>query len=229
MANENDILDEADEIAALLPWYVSGKISDNDRARVDAYRRAHPEVEAQLVLAREEADVVFAENSAIPAPHDALRRLRESIADSPRARLHAARTSLVDRIGGWLQDLGPRRLAYAGLAAALLVVAQVASIGSLLSERPGQGGYQTASGAEVAAASGTFALVAFQPGVTVGTISAFLSDNGFKIADGPRAGGLYRLRISDKEMSASDQDAAISKLKARGDVVSFVSAAPKTP
>lgn len=229
MANENDILNEADTFAALLPWYVSGKISAADRALVEAYRQAHPEAEVQIALAREEADIVFADNSAIAVPRDALSRLQASIASSPKARLHAAGQSFVDKIGSWLQGLAPRQLAYAGIAAALLVVAQAASIGSLLSHVPGTSGYQTASGDKSAFGSGTYALVAFQPSAPTGTLSAFLADNKFKIADGPKAGGVYRLKLSESEMSASDLEAAIEKLKARNDLVSFASAAPQTP
>ena len=65
MTQETEILSEADEIAALLPWYVSGKISANDKARVDAYAKAHPEVLDHIALARDEADVVFAALSLI--------------------------------------------------------------------------------------------------------------------------------------------------------------------
>lgn len=228
MANEQDILSEADEFAALLPWYVSGKISAGDKARVEAYRRAHPEVEAQIALAREEADIVFADNSAITAPRDALSRLQASLAQSPSARLNAAKQSVIDQIGAWLQSFTPRQLAYAGLAAALVVVAQAASIGSMLTQHSGQG-FQTASGPEASAGQGTFALVAFQPAAPAGTLSAFLADNGFKIADGPKAGGIFRLKLSDTALAAGDVDAAISKLKARSDLVSFASAAPQTP
>ena len=37
MTHESEILSEADEFEALLPWYVSGKISAADKAKVDAY------------------------------------------------------------------------------------------------------------------------------------------------------------------------------------------------
>jgi hypothetical protein len=225
MANENDILSEADEIAALLPWYVSGKISDDDKARIEAYRRANPEIERQIVLAREEADLVFADNAAIHVPRDALSRLQESIASSPRARLHAVQHSIVDRMGLWLKGLAPRQLAYAGIAAAMVLLVQAVSIGSIVSNAPGNGGYQTASGPEASLAQGTFALVAFQPGAPTGTLSAFLAESGYSIAEGPKAGGVYRLRLSDVKMSRNDLDAAIAKLKVRSDLISFASAA----
>lgn len=229
MNSETEILSEADDIAALLPWYVSGKISAADKARVDAYAKLHPEVLDHITLARDEADIVFGENAAIHAPRDAIVRLQKSLANAPSARLHAVQAGVVDRIGGWLSALAPRQLAYAGVAAALAIAVQAASIGSLLSNQPSSTGYQTASGPGGELSKGTFALVAFQPAAPQSTVTAFLASNNFIIVDGPKTGGIYRLRVSETALTQADIDAAIAKLKARGDLVSFVSAAGPAP
>ena len=227
MNNESEILSEADEIAALLPWYVSGKISAADKTRVDAYVSAHPEVRDHIALAREEADAVFAVNQDIAVPRAALDRLRASIASSPSARLHSVQASVLDRLGVFLGGLTPRQLAYAGVAAALAIAVQAASIGALMQGQSG-GGYKTASGSKVEAGAGTFALVAFQPAAPAGTLSAFLAESKFTIVEGPKAGGLFRVRVSDTALSAADADAALAKLKARSDLVAFASAATQT-
>ena len=229
MNSETETLSEADEIAALLPWYVSGKISAADRARVDAYAKLHPEVLDHIALARDEADVVFSDNSAIHVPRDALQRLQQSVSSSPTALLHGMKASLIDRIGVWLSELTPRQLAYAGTAAALAIAVQAASIGSLLSSHSPSTGYETASGPGSALGKGTFALVAFQPAAPQSTLTAFLAGNNFVIVDGPKTGGIYRVRVSDTALSDADRDAAIAKLKARGDLVSFVSATGAAP
>lgn len=228
MTNETDILSEADEIAALLPWYVSGKISIADRARVDAYAKLHPDVREHIKIAREEADLVFAENSAIAPPRDALARLQQSIGSSPAHRLASAKASLLDRIGDWMAALQPRQLAFAGLAATVLLALQSLSIGSLLSQQQ-VGGYHTASGDKAATAAGAYALVAFQPAAPQSTLTAFLADNGFAIVDGPKSGGIYRIRLAGNALKQAELDAALGKLKARSDLVSFASAAPSTP
>ena len=229
MDSETEKLSEADEIAALLPWYVSGKISAADRAKVDAYAKLHPEVLGHIALARDEADVVFSDKSAIHVPRDALQRLQQSVSSSPTALLHGMKASLIDRIGVWLSELTPRQLAYAGTAAALAIAVQAASIGSLLSNQPSSTGYETASGPGSALGKGTFALVAFQPAAPQSTLTAFLASNNFVIVDGPKTGGIYRLRVSDAALSDADRDAVIAKLKARGDLVSFVSASGSAP
>lgn len=230
MNTENEILSEADEIAALLPWYVSGRISATDKARVDAYAKAHPEVIQHIALARDEADIVFADNAAIHAPRDALLRLQRSVTNSPSARLHAVQAGLIDRIGAWLGGFSPRQLAYSGVTAALVLAIQAASITSLISNSPAPGGYETASGpGSTSAAQGSFALVAFQPAAPQSTLSAFLAENGYIIVDGPKPGGVYRLRVSETTLSPTDIDAAVAKLKGRTDLVAFASIASQTP
>lgn len=227
---ENETLSEADEIAALLPWYVTGKISDVDKDRVETYVQAHPEVERHIALAREEADAAFTVNQEIPAPLQALDRLKASLAGSPAVRLQGMKASLLERVGAFLGGLTPRQLAYAGIAAVLALVVQAASIGTLMvrDHDGGRSGYQTASGPKEAATAGTFALVSFKPAATAAAISTFLADSKFSIAEGPRAGGLYRVRLSGGVLSKAGADAALAKLKARADLIAFASAAPSS-
>ena len=226
VSNETQILSDADEIAALLPWYVSGKISAEDRAKVEAYAGRHPEVRAQMALAREEADVIFASNQEIVAPRDGLDKLKASLAASPAARLSGAKASVLDRLGRFLGSLAPRQLAYAGLAAALVLALQTASIGALLSALSGPGGFKTAAGPKACVDKGSFALVALQPAAPAGTVSAFLAENKMKIVEGPVAGGMYRVCVSGEVLSKDALDAALAKIKARADLVSCASPAP---
>ncbi len=210
MTNETEVLSEADEFEALLPWYVSGKISAADKAKVDAYAAAHPEVRSHMVLARDEADDIFAANAQIEAPRDALDKLRASLASSPSARLHSVKASLIDKLGLFLSGLAPRQLAYAGLSAAFAFAILGGSLGSLLSGGE-RAGYQTAAGPGASMAKGTFALVAFQPAAPAGTLSAFLAENKMTIVEGPKAGGIFRVRLSDDVLSKDATDACARK------------------
>lgn len=226
MTNESEILSEADEIAAMLPWYVSGRIGEADRAKVEAYAKGHPEVYSQIALAREEADAIFAENQEIAPPKNGLDKLRARLAASPSARLSAAKASVIDRLGEMLAALAPRQLAYGALTAALALAVLAASAGSLLMGRPGTGGYETATGPKAAADKGTFALVAFQPAAPTGTLSAFLAENKLTIVEGPKAGGIFVVRVSEEALSQEALAAQLTKLKSRSDLISFASAAP---
>ncbi len=225
MSNENEILSEADEFAGLLPWYVAGKISAADRVKVEAFVRSHPEAEKQIAIAREEADIVFAENARIDAPHYALDKLMMSVAASPSARLHSAGTSLVDKLGSFLASFAPRQLAYAALAGALAMAIVAGGIGARLAQGPGA--YTVATGPGDSAGKGTFALVTLQPVVSAATLSSFLADNKISIVDGPRANGLYRVRVSSDVLTGDAAKAALDKLKAKNDL--FATVMPASP
>lgn len=226
MTNETDLLSPQDEFAALLPWYVMGKISESDRAKVEAYLAAHPQARTQLVVAREEADVIFAADAGLEVPHYALDKLRASLAADPTVRIASAKHSMMDRLseffGGFTAALSPRQLAFASMSAMLLVGVLA---GMLASPFTFSQQYTVASN-DAAVTQGTYALVALAPAVPAATLSAFLAENGYAIVDGPRAGGVYRLRLAQQVLDAAAAEAARAKLKARADLFTFVSAAP---
>jgi anti-sigma factor RsiW len=226
MTNETDLLSPDDEFAALLPWYVMGKISEPDRAKVEAYLAAHPSARTQLAVAREEADIIFAADAGLQVPHYALDKLRASLAADPSVRLDSAKSSFMDRMasafGGFTAALSPRQLAFASMSAMLLVGVLA---GMLASPFTSSQQYSVASN-DAAVTQGTYALVALQPAAPAATLSAFLAENGYAIADGPRAGGIYRVRIAQDVLGDAAAETARAKLKARADLFTFVSAAP---
>ena len=202
-------LSERDEIEALLPWYVSGKLDAKIRARVERYIEDHPDVRAHLALVREESDATVAANEAIPAPgREALDRLRVSNA-APRRQPLLAQIS--ERLANWISGLAPPQLALAAAAAALLVMVQAAAIGALVLERAGAPTYQTAGGDEIAG-DHIELLVGFSDTATIGEISALLKELD-AVANGPKA-GLYRLRLPDK--GDEGRKAAIELLQQSG-------------
>lgn len=217
MTGAADRLSERDEIEALLPWYVSGKLDAKSRARVERYMDAHPDVRAHLALAREEADATVAGNEAIPAPGpQALARLRASIATAPYHKPFLAQIS--QRIADWISSLAPPQLALAAAAAALLVLLQAAAIGALVLERAGAPTYQTAGDDEISL-EGVELLVGFTDSASMGEISAVLKQIGAVVVDGPKA-GLYRLRLPDT--GETGLKAAIETLQQSGVVTSVL-------
>jgi anti-sigma-K factor RskA len=198
MAMMSDELSERDEIEAMLPWYVTGRLDARERARVERYVREHPEAQAHLALVREESDATVTANEAIRAPgREALDRLRASVAAAPRRQsLGAAFGQLANRFGDWIAGLAPPQLALAAAVAALLVMLQAAAIGALVLERAGAPTYQTAGG-EQATGETVELLVGFADTATMGEIAALLKQLDAVVVDGPRA-GLYRLRLPDE-------------------------------
>lgn len=220
-------LSEADEIEAMLPWLVTGKLSREEQARVDRYLAAHPETAAHAALAREEQDAAVAVNEVIRAPSPAnLDRLMAQVAATPQARVLSVPSpaSVWEKVAGFLTSFSPTTLGIAGAAAAVVLVAQAATIGYLASkDRGAAGGYETASG-PVTAQDGVQALVTLQPGITAGALTAALGELKATILDGPRGGGLYRIKING---DSADAQALIAKAKSRSDVFAFVGAATR--
>jgi anti-sigma-K factor RskA len=220
MAMMSDELSERDEIEALLPWYVTGRLDARERARVERYMREHPEVQAHLALAREESDAAVIANEAIHAPgREALDRLLASVAAAPRRQsLGAAVGQLGNRFSDWIAGLAPPQLALAAAVAALLVMLQAAAIGALVLERAGAPTYQSAGGEQTTGES--FALlVGFADTATMGDIAALLKRLDAVVIDGPRA-GLYRLRLPDT--GEEGRKAAIEALHQSGVVTSVL-------
>jgi anti-sigma-K factor RskA len=217
MSDASDKLSERDEIEALLPWYVSGRLDVQSRARVERYMKAHPEMRDHLAFAREEADATVTANEVIAAPGpEALARLRASIAVAPRRQSIFARFS--ERFADWIGGFTPPQLGLAAALAALLIVAQAAAISGLVMERVATPAYETAGGGEEAG-QGVELLVAFSETASIGEISDLLKRVGAVVVDGPKA-GLYRLRLPGT--GEEGREAAIETLQKSGVVKSVL-------
>jgi hypothetical protein len=162
--------------------------------------------------------VLDAELLGTPSPA-ALDRLMARI-DAEPARRPARTRSLLD-IGGRLAAwLSPPALGWVAAAPALLVVVQAGVITArLVPSAPTQYGTASAPGA---AETGRFALVGFQPNATAEAIGRLLEANKASIVDGPRPGGLYRVRIGAADMAKADADKAVAALKAQTGTVRLV-------
>lgn len=209
------------EIEDLLPWYANGRLSVEDRRRVEAALAADGELARRLELVREEMAETIAANEALtPRGAQALDALMSRIAAEPptaKARIAAAKRGLFERIGEALGALAPRRLA---LAAAVVVIAVQAVVVGGLAVRGG-GGFETASqgGAVVA---GPSVLVAFVADARIEDVAAFLKRHGVERAEGPKATGLFRLQLG----AGADAKAVAARMSGESAVVSFVQAAP---
>lgn len=204
--------DERHEVELLLPWYEEGRLDEMDMRRVEAALAADPALQDQLALIREERLTVIETNEASGAPRaGALDRLMASIeAESGPERAPSPGQ-------GWLSRLlgapVPPGLQWAGAAAAVLIVLQAAALGYLASTDMNSGArYETASGPAGAPAEGSYAHVRFADQATAAQIAEFLADMDMDIVDGPKPGGVYILRISERVLSEGERDALLKKL-----------------
>lgn len=204
----------------LLPWYVTGRLDPADLVRVEAYLAAHPHVARQLDLARSERDETVAANEALGFPPAAA--TERLMATLPAARPGWAALRAVK---GALQQVGDLFVAptanavrWAAVAAAVLLAVQAVAIVTLTSERSGT--YQTASGGQ--AGGGIAVLVTFADDAKATAISQLLSELDASVVDGPKAGGVYKIRLRTEDRSQAAREALVRRLAARRDIVRAV-------
>ncbi|MGL5447162.1 MAG: hypothetical protein ACRDBL_07635 [Rhabdaerophilum sp.] len=222
----SNALNEADrEIEDLLPFYHNGRIGAADKARVEAALRTNAELRRRLDLIAEEASVAIALNEQLRAPSSrALDALMAKIEAEPKRaaqRIDAARLGIMERFGAFLAMLSPRTLAYATAAAVAIIALQgVVLTGVMPGGGSGSTSYQTASAP--AQSDGTFVLISFAPEAKAGAIADLLKSLGASIVEGPRASGLYRVRIGDKALPKDEAERILARLRAARDVVALV-------
>ncbi len=199
---ENGKRDE--DLDLLLPWYVNGTLSAEERQAVEAYLEtsAHARDEVALLSAmRQQVKEESIENS----PGElGLKRLRREISLSEQQAPAPGETGKVVSISSWWRPLA--------VAACLAVVIQA---GVIVTGGPG-GDVDPAGFLRPADLQVTFA-----PTATEQQIREVLQAAGTSIASGPSALGIYDLRLLDAESGSAEVEAALAALRARGDVVTF--------
>ena len=201
------------EIEALLPWHAAGTLNRRDSDRVEQAIAGDRELAHRYELVREELAQTVHLNESLGAPSTrAMDALFAKIDDEP-ARQGAAPLRLGARIGEFFASLSPRTLAWSAAAAALAIVLQAAVIGGIVIKENSGGGYETASSHREAAEEATYVVVRFQPQASAADITRFLEANKLSIADGPQAGGLYRVRIAGKKLSKDELTRTIKSLQ----------------
>lgn len=196
----------------LLPWYVAGTLSAEETAEVEAWLKDNPEAEAHLIRAREELDVTIGSSEALGMPRAAA--FDDLMARIGPVKQPANTVSFMDRI---LEFLSPKVAIGVTAALALVVVGQGIAINNLMTTAP-VGQFEVASGSDATVdADSLTALVAFQPGVSLGEISAYLGEQQIRIVDGPRPGGIYQIAAADNE----DGQAALDQLTKDVSLVMF--------
>ncbi len=215
---------EREDIELLLPWYERGTLTPEEMRRVETHLAADPELRERLALIREEASETIASNERLGMPSAvAGDRLMEQIAAEA-----STTPNVSSSLRTWLSGLIPAGLspglAMAGAAAALVIFVQAVLLISLLSTNGGDRGPRLASGQETSASTGTFALIRFAENAQAKEIAGLLRSIKGTIVDGPKPGGIFKIRISDKVLPEEDRNAILSRLRENKAIVAFVAA-----
>ena len=209
--------EKMDEIELLLPWRATGALNAEETRRVDAALAADAGLRRKYDLVREEMaeSVLAAEELGAPSLRARDRLFAAIEAEAGLRRAPAAARSWRVRALDFFGSLTPGAIAWSAAAAALVIVLQGAVLTRSL-VTPG-GTFHTASAPE--SREGSFALVAFAPDATAQQIADLLAAQGASIVDGPKPGGLYRVRVSSKRLDADALKAAVAKLASRREIV----------
>jgi hypothetical protein len=205
---------EREEIEKLLPWYVTRRLGRADVGKVEGYLRQHPEMLTQLDLIRTEREATVRANAAIRPPAAMPeQRLASLVAARPRRAAASWRPSL----GRFVSMPTVRRLQWAALVA--LAAAQAALIAGLLVFGDGAT-YRVAAGPPPG--DRLSALVAFADEAKAAAIARLLTEFDANIVDGPKPGGVYKIKVRSGDSSRAAQQALLVRLAERRDVIRIV-------
>jgi hypothetical protein len=205
------------EIADLLPWYETGRLSSQERQRVAAAIEGNPALERELGLVREEMVATIAANDAQGRPsRRAAEQFMAKLEASPRGRV---RVRFVAFVADWLAMLRPQTLAWGAMAALAVLIAQAGFISHLALDGRSASVYQTASVSDEVSAGRPVLLVAFAPSASAAAIQSLLEANALSIVAGPAA-GYYSVRVDGAD--DAKVGVLITRLTARKDIVQSV-------
>jgi anti-sigma factor RsiW len=214
-----------DEVEMMLPFYVTGQLDHAEADEINEYLKHHPDVAHQLELIRAERESTAAGNAIyVSRPARSFDRVAAMIGKAPAQPARAAGSGL-----DWIKRLfampSSPTLGFVGAAAAIVILLQAATIGTLVVAQY-TGIFTGASGGNGTVDAGTTVVVRFADDASAAAIADVLSGLGVKIIDGPRGGKLFTVRIGPKTMNESERERLIAALKARSDLIVFVTQTP---
>jgi hypothetical protein len=219
---------ERREIEALLPWHAAGTLNRRDAQRVDAAIEQDRDLARQFELVREEMGETIHLNETLGAPSArAMEKLLAGIEAEPKRRQRRS-FDLAAFIAERLTLFSPRTLAWSATAAVLAIVLQAGLIAGLYLGEPGSESptaFKTASAPTRSfAPAGSYALIGFTPQASAADVTKFLDAHKAAIVDGPKPGGLYRIRVSAAALPKADLAAIVKQMQDDSKIVRFVTA-----
>lgn len=220
---------ERRDIEALLPWHAAGTLSRRDAQRVEAALKEDRDLARQFELVREELGETIHLNETLGAPSArAMERLLAGIeaegAKSRKRRSFDFAAFIAER----LTLFSPRTLAWSAVVGALAIVLQAGLLANLYLNEPGSevpSSYRTASAPTRSLGPvGTYALIGFAPQASAADVTQFLDAHKATVVDGPKPGGLYRIRISMTALPKADLARIVKQMQDDSKIVRFVAA-----
>ncbi len=220
---------ERRDIETLLPWHAAGTLSRRDAQRVEAALKEDRDLARQFELVREELGETIHLNETLGAPSArAMERLLAGIeAEGTKGRKRQS-FNLAAFIGERMSMFSPRTLAWSAVTAVLAIVLQAGLLANLYINEPGSevpSAYKTASAPTRSLGPvGSYALIGFTPQASAADVTKFLEAHKASIVEGPKPGGLYRIRVSTTALPKNDLAAIVKQMQNDSKIVRFVAA-----
>lgn len=214
-----------EEIETLLPWYVTGKLTPSDRAKVEDYIISHPEMSTQVALIQHESEETIESNQRLGGPsHKAFDNLMDEIEREEKDRS----LPLLSRVTKFFQEMHPQSFQVAAFAAIALLLGQAVVIGSLMTgpsfgPTSSPAPYETASSSDPTDIAVDLEL-AFQDDITAVEIKDTLIAIGVTVVGGPNPGGVYQLSFGQSAPVEEELEKIITDLRSRSGLIRFVAA-----
>jgi len=227
--NRNHELSETEATIALLPFYLSGTLSNEETKQVEAWLRADPDAPAILDKIDQERHASVIANESILAPKTSLARLMADVEKTPQEKTTRAKTPKQGALFAWFDQaiLAPLKAAPAELAWGVCGLLMLVTIGqsTLLYQgktQDNQGpGFELAGGVHANVLSR--AIVKFNPTASMAAITKILDELGVVIMNGPTASGQFTIGFVRRE-NAPALSHRLSQLQKRTDLISFFAA-----
>ncbi len=213
---------EPTEIEALLPWYAVGTLRRRDRQRIEAALRDDADLARHADLVREELAETIQLNELLGAPSArVMDRLMAAIdAETLAARKRNSPRAVAGWFTGLMASFSPRTLAIAASVATLAIALQAFVLLGMLTKPQGD---QVASLDRASRGHGTFAMVRFARQASAAEITKFLENYQATLVDGPKAGGLYRVKIAMSSLAKEELVRVVMRMQ-KERVVEFAEA-----
>jgi hypothetical protein len=218
---------ERHEIEGLLPWHAAGTLNRRDADRVEQALAGDRELARRYDLVREELAETIHLNETLGAPSArAMEKLFAAI-DAEEARSPRRKRSfdLSARISEFFSSFAPRTLAWSATAAAVAILLQAAVITAVVVKDHGTPGKIDLASFETDS-NGSYAMVRFAPQATAAEITNFLGAYKVMVVDGPKAAGMYTIRLSETKLPESEVTRIVHQMQAETKVVNLVAAKP---
>lgn len=213
---------ERARIAEMLPWHAAGTLSNREAEQVEKALARDAELAHQFALVREELGETIRLNESLGAPTARAAQALFAAIDAEQRAAPARKPGLITRASAFMTLFSPRALALWGGGAAIVILLQAAILGGVL-VRTGVGTYETASYPEKSA-PGAYVLVRFTAQATAADITRFLDSRKAVIVDGPRAGGLYRVRVAPAALPNGQLARIAKEMQEEAAIVGFAAA-----